>query len=73
VFLQTRLEDSPSGKACSTDAVIGLVAKVIRAAFELVHALLDAHTFQLWRSVEGHGVVPGSARITWRVCPHPAR
>jgi len=74
VFLQTRLEDSPNGKARSGSAVVGLAAEMVSVAFERVHALLNADTFQLWRSAEGDGVVAGSARIkAGRADPLPVR
>jgi len=60
---------STNGKAPSGRAVVELATNAVDSSVEWPHALLDADTFQPWRSAVGDGVVAGSARVDGRpVC-----
>jgi acetyl-CoA carboxylase carboxyltransferase component len=60
---------STNGNAPSGNAVVELATNVVDSSVEWPHALLDADTFQPWRSAVGDGVVAGSARVDGRpVC-----
>jgi acetyl-CoA carboxylase carboxyltransferase component len=60
---------STNGKAPSGSAVVELATNAVDSSVEWPPALLDADTFQPWRSAVGDGVVAGSARVGGRsVC-----
>jgi acetyl-CoA carboxylase carboxyltransferase component len=68
-LLQTRSEDSVNGTAAGVSAVVEPIAEPISAACERLQLLLDADTFQPWRSAVGDGVLAGSALVNGRrVC-----
>lgn len=49
--------------------MVELVSTRVRALFTWPHGLLDAGTFQPWRSAAGDGLLAGSARVDGRpVC-----
>ena len=58
-----------NGKTHGDGAVVEPVPETASSAFVQLQALLDANTFQSWRSAVGDGVVAGSAEIDGRpVC-----
>lgn len=66
---QTGSKDGLNGETRGDGAVVELVPETASSALVRLQALLDANTFQSWRSAVGDGVVAGSARVRGRpVC-----
>lgn len=66
-FPQILAEARLNGEALGISAVVERASATPSVGFARLQALLDADTFQPWRSAVGDGVVAGSARVRGRL------
>ena len=62
-----RSDPPPTNEAQSRDAAVDVQSTTRSSTHPVLYSLLDAGTFQPWRSAVGDGVVAGSARIDGRL------